>query len=57
MSTALRLYVEDLRRGRFSVHHGVIDKVAGSLPNEPGSFELKDHIAVETLQSAHLSKI
>ena len=48
ISTALHLYVEDLRRGEFSVHHGVIDKVAGSDPNDPDSFQLRDTISLRT---------
>ena len=50
ISTALRLYVEDLRRGEFSVHHGVIDKVAGSDPNDPDAFQLRDTISLRTGQ-------
>ena len=57
VSTALRLYVADLERGNFNVHHGVIDKAAGSKPNEPGSFKLKNHIAVLTVQPFDSSKL
>lgn len=44
----MRSYVRDLERGSFSVHHGVIQKRPGSGPNEPGSFQLVDHVQLDT---------
>lgn len=44
--------MHDLERGTFSVHHGVIQKRAGSGPNEPGSFQLVDHMELATLAPA-----
>ncbi|EFJ46901.1 hypothetical protein VOLCADRAFT_44814, partial [Volvox carteri f. nagariensis] len=44
VAVTLRLYCEDLRTGAFRVHHGVIDKRPGSLPNDPGTFQLRDHV-------------
>jgi len=46
VSLTLRYYLEDLRTGRFHVHHGVIDKRPGSGPNDPASFEVKQHMAL-----------
>ncbi|KAG2492456.1 hypothetical protein HYH03_009397 [Edaphochlamys debaryana] len=46
VSTTLRLYLEDLRTGSFRFHHGVIDKRPGSLPNDPGAFVVRDHMAL-----------
>jgi len=45
-------YVRDLERGCFSVHSGVIQKRPGSGPNEPGSFQLVDHIQLATPETA-----
>ncbi|GLC44837.1 hypothetical protein PLESTB_001208800 [Pleodorina starrii] len=47
VAVTLRLYLEDMRAGAFRVHHGVIDKRPGSLPNEPGAFQLREHVALE----------
>lgn len=48
VSMALRFYVADMEAGRFHVHHGVIQKAKGSAPNDPGTFELRDHFAIAT---------
>ncbi|PRW58187.1 nudix hydrolase chloroplastic-like [Chlorella sorokiniana] len=48
VSIALKHYVQDLERGSFSVHQGVIQKQPGSGPNEPGSFQLVDHVQLDT---------
>lgn len=46
ISIALRYYVDDMQKGRFHVHHGVIDKIPGSQPNDPKSFVLRDHFSL-----------
>ncbi|KAL3155402.1 hypothetical protein ABBQ38_010959 [Trebouxia sp. C0009 RCD-2024] len=48
ISLALQHYVEDMKRGQYRVHHGVVSKQPGSGPNEIGRFELQDHFAVKT---------
>ncbi|KAK9806792.1 hypothetical protein WJX72_002881 [[Myrmecia] bisecta] len=48
IAVALRHYVEDLQRGKFHIHHGVIDKRPGSGPNDPNSFVLRNHISIPT---------
>uniref|UniRef100_A0A061S4N4 Nudix hydrolase n=1 Tax=Tetraselmis sp. GSL018 TaxID=582737 RepID=A0A061S4N4_9CHLO len=44
VSIALRHYIEDLRDGRFRVHHAEIEKLPGSAPNDPHSFRLRNHM-------------
>lgn len=46
ISITLRKYVADLHQGRFSFHHGVVDKVPGSKPNDPKGFSLRDDFIV-----------
>lgn len=46
MHITLKLYVEDMKTGNFRSHHGVIDKQLGSLPNAPGTYVLRDHMAL-----------
>ena len=48
ISTALRFYLADMKDGFFRYHYGVIDKVRGSFPNDPSTFLLKDHFAIQT---------
>ena len=48
VGTALRLYADDMKRDRFRIHHGVIDKAVGSKPNEVGTFRLKSHMSFMT---------
>lgn len=48
VSLVLQLYVEDLEAGRFRVHHGTITKDAGAGPNQPGTFKLSQHMALQT---------
>ena len=44
ISLALRAYIADMRNGRhWHSHHAVIDKRAGSPPNDPNSYVLRDH--------------
>ncbi|GFH23600.1 MutT/NUDIX hydrolase [Haematococcus lacustris] len=51
IAITLRLYQEDLAAGHFRLHHGVIDKRPGSGPNDPASFVVRDHMALD-LQAA-----
>ncbi len=46
ISITLQNYIQDLAAGAFRVHHGVIDKRPGSQPNDPGTFALREHLAV-----------
>lgn len=48
IAITLRMWVDDKARGNWRVHHGVIDKVPGSSPNDPGTFKLRDHFAMQT---------
>eukprot|EP00884_Botryococcus_braunii_P011226 jgi/Botrbrau1/20103/Bobra.0173s0007.1 len=48
VSIALRYYLDDMASGRFHVHHGVIEKQPGSLPNDPSTFKLRNHFAIRT---------
>ena len=48
ISLALKYYAEDMQRGHFRIHHGVVVKQPGSGPNEAGGFQLQDHFAVKT---------
>jgi ADP-ribose/FAD diphosphatase len=48
VATALKFFVDDMEAGRFRVHHGVIDKAKGSAPNDPSTFQLRDHFAIAT---------
>lgn len=41
-------YLAELEHGAFSVHHGMIQKAPGSGPNDPGSFQLVDHVVLPT---------
>lgn len=52
ISLALRFYVEDMRAGRRRLHHGVIEKAEGSLPNDPASYRLRDHMAMDISPSS-----
>ena len=45
------MYLEDLQAGSFRVHHGVIDKRPGSLPNDPATFQVRDHVAMSIASS------
>lgn len=47
VSVALRLYAEDVRRGTWQVHHGVIRKEEGSGPNDPGSYHLDGYMGLQ----------
>ncbi|KAF8073126.1 NUDT23 [Scenedesmus sp. PABB004] len=46
VAITLRQYVEDMASGSWHMHHGVIHKRPGSLPNDPATYELRDHFAV-----------
>mmetsp|Transcript_904 Transcript_904/g.2773 ORF Transcript_904/g.2773 Transcript_904/m.2773 type:complete len:292 (-) Transcript_904:501-1376(-) len=46
ISLALRAFFEDLESGKWHHHHAVIDKRPGSSPNDPGTFQLRDHITL-----------
>jgi hypothetical protein len=46
ISVTLRHYVAEAATGDWHVHHGVIDKRPGSAPNDPTSFELREHFAL-----------
>lgn len=50
ISLALQYYVEDMKLGRYRIHHGVVAKQPGSGPNEAGQFQLKGHFAIHTQQ-------
>ena len=52
MTIALKLYVEDLERGDWRFHHGVVKNKEGAGPNEPGTFALKGYIGLQ-LDKAH----
>lgn len=52
VTIALKLYVEDLERGDWRFHHGVVKKKEGAGPNEPGTFALKGYIGLQ-LDKAH----
>ena len=45
ITVALKLYIEDIKAMRSSMHYGVINKRPGSHPADPTAFELCDHIA------------
>lgn len=47
VSLALQYYVEDMKTGQHRLHHGVIEKKEGSLPNDPSSYTLRDHMVVD----------
>jgi hypothetical protein len=40
----MQAFFQDLAGGTWHHHHAVIDKKAGSPPNDPNSYLLKDHI-------------
>lgn len=44
ITLALKAFFQDLAGGTWHHHHAVIDKKAGSPPNDPNSYLLKDHI-------------
>ena len=47
VSISLRHYLDDAAAGgAWRVHHGVIQKMPGSAPNDPATFSLVDHIAM-----------
>ena len=46
VSLALKHYIDDMKSGEYSFHHGMIEKAEGSLPNDPDSYRLRDHMAV-----------
>ncbi|WIA09455.1 hypothetical protein OEZ86_012036 [Tetradesmus obliquus] len=46
ISITLRHYLQDMASGQWHLHHGVIDKVPGAAPNDPASFQLKDHFSM-----------
>ncbi len=48
IAIALRLYAADMRGGVYHIHHGTIEKARGSAPNDPSTFELRDHFAIAT---------
>jgi ADP-ribose/FAD diphosphatase len=54
VSMALKFYVADLEAGRFHVHHGVVQKAKGSAPNDPSTYQLRDHFAIPTAVGASL---
>jgi hypothetical protein len=37
-----------MRGGVYHIHHGTIEKARGSAPNDPSTFELRDHFAIAT---------
>jgi ADP-ribose/FAD diphosphatase len=43
---ALRMFFDEAAAGAFRVHSGAAVKRPSAGPNEPGSFELTEHIAV-----------
>jgi len=51
ITIAIEKYVEDRRIGRYSVHHGIIDKKPGSSPNDPTGYELKGYFATPTVHT------
>ncbi|GIL56244.1 hypothetical protein Vafri_11679 [Volvox africanus] len=55
VAVTLRLYCEDMRSGAFRLHHGVIEKRPGSLPNDPGAFQLRDHVALDVTSATEMS--
>lgn len=44
VSIALRYYMEEVKTGVFKLHHGVIEKAEGAPPNDPSSYQLRDHL-------------
>jgi hypothetical protein len=54
ISLALRAYISDMQNGRqWHSHHAVIDKRAGSPPNDPDSYILRDHHELPINSNAH----
>jgi hypothetical protein len=43
-------FLQDMASGQWHLHHGVIDKVPGAAPNDPASFQLRDHFSVAVAQ-------
>jgi ADP-ribose/FAD diphosphatase len=50
VSITLQHYLQDMASGQWHLHHGVIDKVPGAAPNDPASFQLRDHFSVPVAQ-------
>ncbi|GAQ86829.1 NUDIX hydrolase domain containing protein [Klebsormidium nitens] len=46
VTVVLKKYIEDIERGAFGVHHGVIEKKPGSSPSDPDGYVLRDHMVV-----------
>jgi ADP-ribose/FAD diphosphatase len=46
VALALQMYFDEVAAGAFCVHSGAVVKQPGAGPNEPGSFQLTEHIAV-----------
>jgi ADP-ribose/FAD diphosphatase len=46
VAITLQLWVQERQQGRFRVHHGVIDKLPGSSPNDPATLKLTDHFVL-----------
>ena len=51
ITIAIQKYVEDREAGRYSVHHGIIDKKPGSSPNDPSGYELRGYFATPTVHT------
>jgi ADP-ribose/FAD diphosphatase len=49
VAITLQMWVKDLQQGTSSFHHGVVDKLPGSSPNDPATFKLRDHFALRTV--------
>lgn len=43
--------LQDLEKGSFRIHHGVIDKRAGSPGNDPSTYVLRDHLQFSVMDS------
>ena len=50
ITITLRHFVEDMANGSYRVHHAEIKKLQGSGPNDPHSFELKNHMAFHVVE-------
>ena len=48
VAITLRCFAAEMLEGAFHVHHGTIEKVKGSAPNDPSTFVLKDHFSIGT---------
>ena len=48
VAITLRCFAAEMQDGAFHVHHGTIEKIRGSAPNDPGTFVLQDHFSIMT---------